>query len=865
VSHSTYIISLHFGCGIVHESTQIPVCRIAGIHMPGEVYLQPASASCALGAMTASLISVPFLSDKSSPFSNDDSIMLVNSRHRRASGGVNNVGNGSVIGEVAILSPVIDVNNGTTQTLQPAFTTTAPLPVDVVNGSVNPVKQNETLAGNYSSTTIVLSSTTIEPSSTIVVIHKKPGLTGETVPKNSDNDGSHLADQIKKSDQGGAPVDIKDDIQTTKTTIASSPFIVANNTDSFDQASDDTTESTASFELDTDILISTTGKPGEDGHVNFSAVNNDSSTNTTTTTTTTTTTSAPSTTTSSTTVFTAAEQPTLPAGTIGSEDGTDTTDISQSSITVFSTSPPPSQPPAVPVTTQLPVNGSTIPAPTPPPTSSSDASSSTTLAPSTTTTTHVTMPTTSITVVDTTAASKPPDSSITLTSTPPASLSSVTPSQLPSVPTANSAISSKPTSISPSTSTSSRSPTKPPPSVVPDNQRSTKTTPPSQDQKPELILPKDEVSEHNETGLVNMQLPKYDAVTSVCVIIGVMCIVCAVLAFVTETCCLCEGNRLAWSFVSSNKIPVKSASDLSDGSSSPSIVFLVLTLLFAMEVTFGSLIATHMQTQLHWSSSKAAQATAVFWCSLAVSLHLTSLVRGCGGVLMSCVGLVLCCSCVTGMFVVSLYPSLVWFYVSGAGAGIAVCLQKTLSIHAAAIQSSTFIIFSSPVAELVFPAGVSLAMDRLNESGVPVLICTVLVMAVLCLIVIILAAKLASKKQPLHYSRLATAESAVAEELLMAPMPELEEHSNGGQHHQHKQQQHTPNKQQYQQKTQPQPKQPENIGLELSEGQAKKVSFSVHNNNNSPMSLGRLSIPQSEAKTSGKSSVLRLSKSDKRD
>jgi hypothetical protein len=66
-------------------------------------------------------------------------------------------------------------------------------------------------------------------------------------------------------------------------------------------------------------------------------------------------------------------------------------------------------------------------------------------------------------------------------------------------------------------------------------------------------------------------------------------------------------------------------------------------------------------------------------------------------------------------------------------------------------------------------------------------------------------------------------------------------------------------------KTQHQPKQQESNGLELSEGQAKKVSFPVHNNNNSPMSLGRLSIPQSEAKTSGKSSVLRLSKSDKRD
>jgi hypothetical protein len=309
---------------------------------------------------------------------------------------------------------------------------------------------------------------------------------------------------------------------------------------------------------------------------------------------------------------------------------------------------------------------------------------------------------------------------------------------------------------------------------------------PSQDQEPEPMLLKDEVLGHNETSPVDTQLPDYDAVTSVCVIIGVICVVCAVLAFVTETCCLCEGNRLAWSFVSSNKIPVKSASDLSDVSSSPSIVFVVLTLLFAMEVTFGSLIATHMQTQLQWSGGKAALAAAVFWCSLAVSLHLTSLVSCCGGVLMSCVGLVLCCSCMAGMFVVSLYPSLVWFYVGGIGAGIAVCLQQTVSIHAAAIQSSTFIIFSSPVAELVFPAAVGLAMDRLTKSSVPVLICAVFVMAVLCLIVIIVAAKLASKNQPLRYSRLATVESSVAEELLTESMPEFEEHSNDLQHQEQK-------------------------------------------------------------------------------
>jgi hypothetical protein len=124
----------------VRVSTQIPVCPMAGIHMQGEVYLQPTSVSCALGAMTASLISVPFLSDESSLSSNDDSILSVNSRYRRAGEGVDYLGTEFKIADVTTPLPMIGniANNGIAKTIMPAFTNTTPLLVDdVVNESID--------------------------------------------------------------------------------------------------------------------------------------------------------------------------------------------------------------------------------------------------------------------------------------------------------------------------------------------------------------------------------------------------------------------------------------------------------------------------------------------------------------------------------------------------------------------------------------------------------------------------------------------------------------------------------------------------------------------------------------------------------
>ena len=317
--------------------------------------------------------------------------------------------------------------------------------------------------------------------------------------------------------------------------------------------------------------------------------------------------------------------------------------------------------------------------------------------------------------------------------------------------------------------------------------------------------------------------------TSVCA--TVMCFLCFVGVLLSETCCLCQDNRIMWSSVTSQR-KSKNSNDSVNSSWSPILIFVILGLLFAIEVTFGNLISIFLQQQLLWSSGKAALATAAFWFCFAIFMKFASQLQCCGAVLLSCISLALSSICLAGLLVATNQPSLVWLYVCGSGAGLAMCIQMMLSFHASTLQSSTIVTFSSPVAELILPAVTCVLMDRMGLRSLVYLIFTV---SLLALLLIIVVSKLVSKQQSMQYSKLASGETAVAEELQMAPLPVLE---------------------------QQQQQQPQLNGTDNNDNKSKKVTFTASNGSKS---LGRLDIPLTHPKSSPRSSILKLAKGDKKD